>query len=158
MGGAGLTVRAPSDAGLATPGYYMLFVLDETGTPSVARWLRLGVEPPATEPPAPSPPAPSPPAPNPPARDRKAPKIKVSLKRPRLRITLSEPGKATVEIRAGKRRIRRTLTFRKGALTRTLKLPRLKGTVRVVVRAVDASGNRSTSRKSYRSSRKVKRA
>ncbi len=36
-----LTVRMPGDADIAPPGYYMLFVLDRSGTPSVARWLRL---------------------------------------------------------------------------------------------------------------------
>jgi hypothetical protein len=37
-----LTVRMPGDADIAPPGYYMLFVLDRSGTPSVARWVRLG--------------------------------------------------------------------------------------------------------------------
>ena len=36
-----LTVRMPGDADIAPPGYYMLFVLDRSGTPSVARWVRL---------------------------------------------------------------------------------------------------------------------
>src|SRR5215208_2313755 len=37
-----LTVRAPANADIAPPGYYMLFALDRSGTPSVARWVRLG--------------------------------------------------------------------------------------------------------------------
>jgi Domain of unknown function (DUF1929) len=37
----GLTARMPGDANIAPPGYYMLFVLDRSGTPSVARWVRL---------------------------------------------------------------------------------------------------------------------
>lgn len=37
-----LTVRMPGDANVAPPGYYMLFALDRSGTPSVARWVRLG--------------------------------------------------------------------------------------------------------------------
>ena len=36
-----LSVRMPGDADIAPPGYYMLFVLDRSGTPSVARWVRL---------------------------------------------------------------------------------------------------------------------
>jgi hypothetical protein len=36
-----LSVRMPGDANIAPPGYYMLFVLDRSGTPSVARWVRL---------------------------------------------------------------------------------------------------------------------
>jgi hypothetical protein len=37
----GFTARMPGDANIAPPGYYMLFVLDRSGTPSVARWMRL---------------------------------------------------------------------------------------------------------------------
>jgi hypothetical protein len=36
-----LSVRMPGDENIAPPGYYMLFVLDRSGTPSVARWVRL---------------------------------------------------------------------------------------------------------------------
>jgi YVTN family beta-propeller protein len=42
-GGYTLSVQAPTRAGEATPGYYMLFVLDDAGVPSVAKILRLGV-------------------------------------------------------------------------------------------------------------------
>jgi hypothetical protein len=34
-------VRAPANRDIAPPGYYMLFALDRSGTPSVARWVRL---------------------------------------------------------------------------------------------------------------------
>lgn len=37
-----LTVRMPANKNIALPGYYMVFVLDRSGTPSVARWVRLG--------------------------------------------------------------------------------------------------------------------
>lgn len=40
--GKTLTVTAPSSAEAAPPGYYMLFVFDSAGVPSVARILRLG--------------------------------------------------------------------------------------------------------------------
>jgi hypothetical protein len=36
-----LVVRAPESGNLAPPGYYMLFVLDAAGVPSVARFVRL---------------------------------------------------------------------------------------------------------------------
>jgi len=41
-GGRGLSLRAPANSRIAQPGYYMLFVLTEGGTPSIARWVRLG--------------------------------------------------------------------------------------------------------------------
>jgi hypothetical protein len=37
-----LSVRTPSHLGTAPPGYYMLFVLDDEGVPSVAKQIRLG--------------------------------------------------------------------------------------------------------------------
>ena len=36
-----ITVRTPANADIALPGYYMLFVIDRSGTPSVASWVRL---------------------------------------------------------------------------------------------------------------------
>ena len=35
-------LTAPVDGNMAPPGYYMLFLLDDTGVPSVARFVRLG--------------------------------------------------------------------------------------------------------------------
>ena len=75
--GVGLDVRAPSGPGAAPPGYYMLFVLDNAGTPSVARWVRVGADapPPAVLPdPAPAPHRHADPAcgPHRPARDAQA--------------------------------------------------------------------------------------
>ncbi len=32
----------PPDAHVAPPGHYMIFLLDEGGTPSEAAWIRLG--------------------------------------------------------------------------------------------------------------------
>ena len=59
--GVGLDVRAPAGPGAAPPGYYMLFVLDNAGTPSVARWVRVGADaPPPAVLPDPAPPAPRP--------------------------------------------------------------------------------------------------
>ena len=51
--GLNLSVQAPARAADATPGYYMLFVFNETGVPSVAKIIRLGIAPvpnPATVP------------------------------------------------------------------------------------------------------------
>ena len=42
--GVGVDVRAPGGPGAAPPGYYMLFVFDNAGTPSVARWVRVGAD------------------------------------------------------------------------------------------------------------------
>jgi hypothetical protein len=39
--GVGLDVRSPEGPGAAPPGYYMLFVFDARGTPSIARWVRV---------------------------------------------------------------------------------------------------------------------
>jgi hypothetical protein len=36
-----LNVQAPANANLAPPGYYMLFILDTSGVPSVAATLQL---------------------------------------------------------------------------------------------------------------------
>ena len=40
--GTVVNVTMPSDRNLAPPGYYMLFVFNRAGVPSVARILRLG--------------------------------------------------------------------------------------------------------------------
>jgi len=37
-----MRVRAPHDATVAPPGYYMLFLIDRNGVPSVGRFLRVG--------------------------------------------------------------------------------------------------------------------
>lgn len=39
--GTTLTVQAPANANLAPPGYYMLFVVNSQGVPSVASMVRL---------------------------------------------------------------------------------------------------------------------
>ena len=40
-GGRGVELAAPASANAAPPGYYMLFVLNGAGVPSVAKWIRL---------------------------------------------------------------------------------------------------------------------
>jgi hypothetical protein len=49
----GLSVVAPTNANLAPPGHYMLFVLDGTGVPSVAKIVRIGPDTGPPPPPAP---------------------------------------------------------------------------------------------------------
>ncbi len=39
---ASLTVTAPANANIAPPGYYMLFIIDSDGVPSVAKFIRMG--------------------------------------------------------------------------------------------------------------------
>lgn len=39
--GGGLNVLSPAGAAIAPPGFYMLFLIDASGTPSQARWVRL---------------------------------------------------------------------------------------------------------------------
>lgn len=41
-GNGTLTAVAPANANLAPPGYYMLFIVNSAGVPSVAPWIRIG--------------------------------------------------------------------------------------------------------------------
>jgi hypothetical protein len=52
QGSGGLNVTAPANGNVGPPGYYMLFIVDGTGVPSVAKIVRLG-------PPGPAPAAPT---------------------------------------------------------------------------------------------------
>jgi hypothetical protein len=40
-GSGQLTVRMPANGNIAPPGYYMLFIVNRTGVPSVAKFVRL---------------------------------------------------------------------------------------------------------------------
>jgi hypothetical protein len=51
--GSTLSLEAPTSATLAPPGYYMLFVLNAAGVPSVAHWVRLPSPAEDTTPPTP---------------------------------------------------------------------------------------------------------
>jgi galactose oxidase-like protein len=44
----GLTARIPGQASVAPPGWYMLFLVDDDGVPSVARWVRVAPESPTS--------------------------------------------------------------------------------------------------------------
>lgn len=39
-----LHVQMPAEGGVAPPGFYMLFIVDQSGTPSVASWIRVASE------------------------------------------------------------------------------------------------------------------
>ena len=64
----GLNLTSPANVNVAPPGYYMLFVVNSDGVPSVARWVRIGTPdpngggdlPPVVDPPAPQPVTPIP--------------------------------------------------------------------------------------------------
>ncbi len=138
--GAGLSLKAPPGPTVAPPGWYMLFVLDAAGTPSVATWVQL-----ATRPPAP-----------PPAGDKRAPRLSLSLLRParrggpaRLRLRLDERGTVRIYARAHGKRTRRSLSITRARQLRrvAVKLPRRRR-ARVVVQVVgrDLAGNRSQQR------------
>jgi hypothetical protein len=40
--GGSLAAKSPANAALAPPGYYLLFIVNKTGVPSVAPWLKIG--------------------------------------------------------------------------------------------------------------------
>jgi hypothetical protein len=52
-GASGLDVLAPPSGGVAPPGWYMLFVLNAEGVPSIARWVHVEKPPPGSDPPDP---------------------------------------------------------------------------------------------------------
>ena len=51
QGGKALSVTLPADAEIATPGHYLLFLLDAAGTPSEGHILKVGTEPSLAVPP-----------------------------------------------------------------------------------------------------------
>jgi hypothetical protein len=163
--GRGLDVRAPSGPDVAPPGYYMLFVLDQTGTPSVARWVRLGADAPLPTllPPDPTTtPQPLPTAtptvtpqptvtPTPVAPRRPQLRLTRHGRRLQLRLTFHGRGRAALDARLGSRRIRRTLRF-KTAGTRTVKItaPRRPARLTVSVRVTASTGHRWTLKDRWR--------
>jgi hypothetical protein len=71
----GITLNTPRDGTVAPPGYYMLFVIDDDGVPSVASWVRVGATPPAPTPPPPPPEGPAPSTPAPPVTPATPPPV-----------------------------------------------------------------------------------
>ena len=170
----GLDVRSPHGPGAAPPGYYMLFVLDAHGTPSIARWVRVAptrrsrrrsrtprphrrrprrprrFRPRRLSPEAAPSPTKPPLGPVLPQADRTAPRATVTLKRRGrrldVRLKLSETGRAAVELRFGARTVKRSLTFANARTTRTVTItpPRGLKKLTVIVRARDAAGNGRT--------------
>ena len=121
VAGKGLNVRMPASPNLAPPGWYMLFVLDAGGTPSVARWVQLRAGAPdaptlaADAPAAPQTPA-APPAPPAPRLDTRGPRATVRAGRVRrgartvrLAFRADEPARLAASIRIGRRLVRSRL-------------------------------------------------
>ena len=114
----GLEVRAPASAALAPPGWYMLFVLDASGTPSEAGWVWMRSQRPAA------------PDAGGPSADRTAPRVHARILRLprsgrylRVRVKASEPGTVRLRGRAGGRRVKaRTVALRRSGVARTVRL------------------------------------
>jgi hypothetical protein len=107
--GGGLLVQAPPNAA-APPGYYMLFVLDADGTPSVARFVKLSddVPPLLAPPPAPPPdqtppPAQADPPPVSPGEDPGSAEALSLPDRTAPKVTISVPALAVRRLRAGRK-------------------------------------------------------
>jgi galactose oxidase-like protein len=99
-----LSVLAPPSVNVAPPGYYMLFVLDANGTPSVAAWVQVVAHLPVSSPPAtPAPPATTTPPPVAKKTLPRRPKVTAKLVRRsgrlRIRITLGKSSRARVKVR-----------------------------------------------------------
>jgi hypothetical protein len=164
VAGKGLNVRLPASRSIAPPGWYMLFVLDSAGTPSVAHWVQLRAGAPdaptlAADQPAASAPAPAAPAPVAPAVDRAAPRLGVrarplrrGARTARLLIRANEPARVAVRVRAGRRTVRARLRLTRTRLQKALMLKlrtaerrRLargrRVTLRIMLTATDAAGN-----------------
>ncbi|WP_157251512.1 glyoxal oxidase [Patulibacter americanus] len=153
--GKGVNLRAPSWSDVAPPGWYMLFAWDETGTPSVARWVQVQgdapnaplVGPDWSPPPGPGDGAtgtraPATPAPGPRVRDTAGPRAALALRRPgrratvlRLRVGADEPGRITVRSKIARERERSaTVRLTKSRLSGELRL-RLSKSARRTLRA-----------------------
>jgi hypothetical protein len=164
VSGNGLNVRMPASPNLAPPGWYMLFVLDSTGTPSVARWVQLRAgapDAPTLVAGTPAPPgAPqTPAAPPPPGLDTRPPRAAVRAGRVRrgartvkLVFRADEPARLTIGVRIGRRRVRSQLRITASRPRRSVTLRlraaerrRLAATRRLIlgitVVARDAHGN-----------------
>ena len=139
-GADAVTLSAPQDATVAPPGYYMLFVLNAQGVPSVATWVKV-------DPDAPAPathPAPATPgvAPAPPGTPPVAARLRVNAARPavrvrghrvRVRLSLRSNRRAVARIslvrpaigRAPARAVRtRSIALRAGVVTRPVLIVR----------------------------------
>ncbi|WP_210495368.1 glyoxal oxidase [Patulibacter sp. SYSU D01012] len=144
--GRGVDVVGPAGPAVAPPGWYLLFVWDDAGTPSVARWVRVsgdaGAPPGGGGPGGPGDGEPDgggpdgaggsgAPAPGPAALDRRGPRVGVVALRPDrgaralgLRVGADEPARVTLRVRtrlAGARTVRVRLT--RGRLARRVRVP-----------------------------------
>jgi Galactose oxidase-like, Early set domain len=118
-----LRVKAPPSYNVALPGYYMLFVLDADGTPSVAAWVHMGALPATTK--------------------ATKPKVRVRLIRRSgkrfVRVTVARWTKSRVRLRIVLRDRRRHTVRRFTATVRTGRTTTLKARVPGRARSVAAS-------------------
>ncbi|HTI34389.1 MAG TPA: galactose oxidase-like domain-containing protein [Miltoncostaea sp.] len=121
----GLTLTTPRDASVAPPGWYMLFLLDGEGVPSVASWVRVAGDAPVA-PALPVAPAPVPTTPVPPVGEPAPYRVRtlaasLSGRGPRLvlalRLKATEASSARVAVLRGRRAVlARTVPLRAGRL------------------------------------------
>jgi Domain of unknown function (DUF1929) len=163
---------SPPDRDVAPPGWYMLFVLDADGTPSVAQWIQLTASAPDTTPPGgatptstPTPtssPAPTPtltPTPTPTATPtttrapiaKSPPRARVTVRASRhgstarVRVTLSQKGRIRARVRGGRREVRKTLRYaRAGTQTIRFRLrPHRVARLKITLAVTDRAGRTS---------------
>ena len=128
--GTGLTATSPPDGDAAPPGYYMLFLIDDEGVPSVSRMVRIDL--PDEPPPPPGEPPNRPDLVAPDTRIDRGPKGKTNKRRVTFRFSSDDPG-ASFECSLDGKRFR--------ACTSPLRARLGKGKHSFAVRAVDAAGN-----------------
>ena len=144
-GAGGVTVRSPRHGNLAPPGYYMLFLLDGEGVPSVASWVRLDPaispgtfpedEPPATAPgPVAQGPVVEPPRVSPPPAVVVPPQVVRDGLAPALRLRVSQAALRTAR-RTGRLRFSVSVDERATVVARLTARGRLAGTLRRTVAA-----------------------
>ncbi len=154
--GDGLTLTTPRDATVAPPGYYMLFLLNADGVPSVASWVRVDgdapIAPPLPVKEAQAPPTPASPAtPAAPFRVRtlaatlagRGPRLTLSV-----RVKTTAAASARITLLRGRRAVAaRTVPLRAGRLA-TPRLPvgraALRGARKVTLKVAITHGGRLT--------------
>lgn len=153
----GITLNTPRDATVAPPGWYMLFVMDAEGVPSVASWVRVAADAPDA-PPLPVTPPPAGSAPAPPTAPAAAPfrvqRLAAALtgRGPRLtlavRLQATGAASARITLLRGRRAVAaRTVPLRAGRVAATriaVRRAALRGATTVTFRVVITHGGRQT--------------
>jgi hypothetical protein len=128
---AGLTLTSPPSPAVAPPGWYMLFLLNGRGVPSVAKWVKLNARAPAAS--------------AVPRRDTRKPRLSLRTSRPgarrvKVRVRLDEPGTVAIALRQGKWRRGAKLRLAEPGVAKTTLRAR-KGKLKLTVTARDRAGN-----------------